>query len=302
MNLGKDIERIPETVNTTSKNNKNREIMKSTKNGTALDDKMIVVIFDNEKKAYEGVKALKDLDAEGSITLYASAVIAKDADGKVTVKQAADQGPLGTAVGLITGSLIGLLGGPVGVALGASAGTFGGVLYDLAKVGVGEDFLSEVGQQLKPGKVAVVAEVWEEWVMPIDTSMEAAGGVVFRRARGEVLDSQIERDAAALKAEVADLKAEHARAHKEAKAKLQAKISAAKAKLQAAQDRAKAAGEATKREMEAKIKSLKKQVAKAQGDAKAKVEARIAEVKSDYNRRTDKLHQAWKLTREALAL
>ena len=77
-----------------------------------MDDKMIVVVFDNEKKAYEGSKALKDLHAEGSITLYASAVIAKDADGKVTVKQAADQGPLGTAVGLVTGSLIGLLGGP----------------------------------------------------------------------------------------------------------------------------------------------------------------------------------------------
>ena len=148
-----------------------------------MNDKMIVVIFDNEKKAYEGVKALKDLDAEGSITLYASAVIAKDASGKLTVKQEADQGPLGTGVGLLTGSLIGLLGGPVGVALGASAGTFGGMLYDFAKVGVGEDFLDEVGQHLQPGKVAVVAEIWEEWVMPVDTRMEAAGGVVFRRAR-----------------------------------------------------------------------------------------------------------------------
>jgi len=265
-----------------------------------MDDKMIVVVFDNEKKAYEGSKDLRDLHAEGSITLYASAVIAKDASGKVTVKQAADQGPLGTAVGLVTGSLIGLLGGPVGVVLGAYVGTVGGVLYDLAKVGVSEDFLSEVGQNLQPGKVAVVAEVWEEWVMPIDTRMEAAGGVVFRRARGEVLDYQIERDATALKAEIADLKAEFAQADKEAKEKLQAKITAAKAKLQATQDRAKAALEATKREMDAKMKSLKEQMAKAQDDRKAKLEKRIAEVKSDYTRRTDKLHQALELTKEAL--
>ncbi len=110
-----------------------------------MDNKMIVVIFDNEKQAYEGSKALKDLHAESSITLYASAVIAKDAGGKVTVQQEADEGPLGTGVGLVTGSLIGLLGGPVGVAIGATAGTFGGVLYDLAKVGVGGDFLDEVG-------------------------------------------------------------------------------------------------------------------------------------------------------------
>lgn len=267
-----------------------------------MNDKMIVVIFDDEKKAYEGIKALKDLHAEGSITLYASAVIAKDAGGKVTIKQEADEGPLGTGVGLVTGSLIGLLGGPVGVAIGATAGTFGGVLYDLAKAGVGEDFLSEVEQQLQPGKVAVVAEVWEEWVMPVDTHMEAAGGVVFRRAREEVLDDQLERDAAAHKAEIAELKAERARAGKEAKAKLQAKIATAKAKLQATQDRANAALEATKREMDAKVKSLKEQMAKAQADRKAKLEKRIAEVQSEHKRRAAKLHQAWELTKEALAL
>jgi uncharacterized membrane protein len=267
-----------------------------------MDDKMVVVIFDNEKKAYEGLKAFKDLHAEGSITLYASAVIAKSADGKVTVKETADQGPLGTAVGLVTGSLIGLLGGPVGVAIGAYVGTVGGVLYDLAKVGVGEDFLNEVGQRLQPGKVGVVAEVWEEWVMPVDARMEAAGGVVFRRARGEVLDYQIERDAASLKAEMADLKAEYARADKEAKEKLQAKINAANAQVKATQDRAKTALEAAKREMDAKIKSLKEQMAKAQADRKAKLEKRIAEVQSEYTRRTDKLKQAWELTKEALAL
>jgi len=266
-----------------------------------MDDKMIVVICDNEKNAYEGAKALKDLHAEGSITLYGSAVIAKDAGGTVNVKQMADQGPIGTGVGLVTGSLIGLLGGPVGVAVGASAGTFGGMLYDFAKVGVGEDFLEEVAQQMKPDKVAVVAEVQEEWVMPLDTRMEAVGGVVIRRMRGEVLDSQIERDAAALKAEIASLKAEHALARRESKAKLEAKINAANARLQETRNRAKAATEATEKEMEAKVKALKEQVAKAKGDAKEKLEARIAEVQSDYKRRANKLHQAWEITKEALS-
>jgi uncharacterized membrane protein len=263
---------------------------------------MIVVVFDNEKKAYEGSRALKDLHTEGSITLYAGAVIAKNPDGNVTVKQEADEGPLGTGVGLVTGSLIGLLGGPVGVAIGATAGTFGGMLYDLEQAGVGGDFLDEVGRHLQPGKVAVVAEAYEEWVTPVDTRMAAAGGIVFRWARAEVVDAQIGRDAAAFEAELADLKAEHARANKEAKAKLQAKIDSVKAKLQATQDRAKAAEEATKREMEAKIKSLKEQVAKSQGDAKARLEARIAEVQADHKRRSGKLHQAWELTKEALTL
>ena len=77
-------------------------------------DKMIVTVFDSERQAFEGSQVLKDLHADGTITLYAEAVIAKDADGTVAVKRAADQGPLGTAVGLVTGSLVGLLGGLCG--------------------------------------------------------------------------------------------------------------------------------------------------------------------------------------------
>jgi uncharacterized membrane protein len=267
-----------------------------------MDNNIIITILDNEHKGYEGSKALDALHAEASITLYASAVIANDDDGNVTVSQATDQGPLGTGGGLVTGSLIGLLGGPVSVPLWAEHVTFVGLLYDLAKVGVGEDFLAEVGQYLRPGKVAVVAEVCEEWVMPVDTHMEAAGGVVFRRTRAEVLDFEIERDAAAFKAEIADLKAEYARANRDTTAKLRAKISKAKASLQATQDRAKAASEAAKREMDAKINSLKNQRAKARADTRVKLEARIAAVRSEYKRRVDRLHRAWELTGEALAL
>lgn len=266
-----------------------------------MEDKMIVAVFDNERKAYAGLKALNDIHAEGSITLYASAVIAKSADGKLTVKETADEGPLGTGVGLFTGSLIGLLGGPAGLAIGALTGMAGGALYDLAKVGVGGDFLDEVGRQLTPGKVAVVAEIWEEWVTPLDTRMEAVGGIVLRRTRGEFVDAQMAMDIASIKAEVASLKAEYARADKEARTKLKAKIENAKTKLKAAQDRAGAAAEATKREMDAKLGALRGRVAKAKGDAKTKLEARIAEVQSDHKRRADKLHQAWELAKEAVA-
>ena len=61
-------------------------------------DRMLVVVFDNESKAYEGKKALLQLDGEGSISVYGHAVAAKHADGTTTVKQD-DEGPLGTLVG-----------------------------------------------------------------------------------------------------------------------------------------------------------------------------------------------------------
>ena len=265
-------------------------------------NKMIVTVFNDESGAYEGVKALKELHAEGSLTLYATAVIAKDANGVVSVKQAADQGPSGTVLGLTTGSLIGLLGGPVGLAVGATTGAIAGSLYDLAQLGVGEDFLAEVSQYLSPGKVAVVAEIDEEWVMPLDTRMEALGGLVFRRARGEFIDAQIERESAADKAEIAKLKAEYNQAVGEAKAKLKAKLDAAQNRLQARQDLLKEKIEAIKREGEAKIKSLQEQAAQAKGEMKAGLEKRIAEERADHQLRVDKLSKAWRLVKETAAI
>lgn len=264
-------------------------------------DKMIVVVFDSELKAYDGSRALLELQNEGSINLYAKAVIARDASGKVTVKQQGDMGPVGTTVGLLTGSLIGLIGGPVGVAIGAGVGMSGGVLYDLVHLGVSEDFLSEVEKSLLPGKAAVVAEVWEEWTLPVDTRMEALGGVVFRRASVDVVDEQIERDVETLHAELAELKAEHDQATGEARAKLQSKVDAAKAKMKAQQDAIQARIESSQNEMEAKIKSLEEQAAKESGARKTKREARIAELKADQKRRTELLQQAWELTKEALS-
>jgi uncharacterized membrane protein len=264
-------------------------------------DKMLVVVFDSEIKAYEASRALQELQNEGSINLYAKAVIARDASGKVAVKQEGDMGPVGTAVGMLTGSLIGLIGGPVGLVIGAGAGMYGGLLYDLAHLGVGEDFLYEVEKSLMPGKAAVVAEVWEEWTLPVDARMEALGGVVFRRTSVEVVDEQIERDVAALNADLTELEAERDRVTGEARAKLQAKVDAAKAKLQAAQDAIQARIDASQKETDAKIKSLQEQAAKESGERKAKREARIAELKADQKRRSDLLKQAWELTKEALS-
>jgi uncharacterized membrane protein len=52
-------------------------------------EKVITVVFNDEKQAYEGVQALRDLHRDGSITLYSDAVVAKDADGKLFVRKAA---------------------------------------------------------------------------------------------------------------------------------------------------------------------------------------------------------------------
>jgi hypothetical protein len=42
--------------------------------------------------------------------------------------------------------------------------------------------LADVATALTPGKYAVVADVDEDWVTPVDTRMKAVGGPVFRRS------------------------------------------------------------------------------------------------------------------------
>jgi uncharacterized membrane protein len=220
-------------------------------------DRMLVVVFDNETKAYEGERALQQLDSEGSISVYAYAVLAKHADGTATIKQGDDHGPLGTLLGTSLGSLIGLLGGPTGVAIGATAGFSAGSAADIDNARIGEDFLDDVTKQLLPNRVAVVSEIEEDWTTPVDTRMAAIGGTVFRRALSEARKTSNEEEVAAMKADFAQMKAEHAQAHADHKAKLQEKINQLDSKIQAQLQKAKDRREAAERQAQAKAALLK---------------------------------------------
>jgi len=265
-------------------------------------NKMIVTIFNDEKNAYEGLKALKGLDDEGSLVLHAAVVISKDADGRISVKQADNSGPAGTIFGLTTGALLGLLGGPAGMAIGATAGALTGSIFDVAALGVGEDFLAEVSQNLTSGKLAVVADADEEWVTPLDTRMETLGGAVLRRARGEFIDATIEQEIAADRAEFAELKAEYKQAVGNAKAKIKAKLDAAEKRMDERRIFLTGKINAIARDGEARIQALQQQAAKAKNEMKSKLDKRIAHERTAHKARVEKLHQAWQLIKEAAAI
>jgi uncharacterized membrane protein len=245
-------------------------------------EKMLVVVFDNETKAYEGSRALNQLDSEGSIAIHAEAIISKNDDRTITVKQTEGDFPVRTVSGTAIGSLIGLLGGPVGLAVGALTGTMAGSVADLFVAGIDSDFLDEVSNVLTPGKCAIVADVSEEWVTPVDTRMEGLNGFVIRTARNSVEQAQRARDVAELRAEIDQLKAEHARAKAERKAKLQAKIDTLNARLEAKSQQARQRSEQVKTETDAKVQALQRKAAKAQGDAKAAIDARVSEIRKQY--------------------
>lgn len=144
-------------------------------------ENIIVAVFSSEGEAQEGARALRQLDVEGIITINEAAVIHKNENGKVKIRDNTAGAPAGTAVGTATGTvvgaLIGALGGPVGAAVG---GVVAGAVAGGATVGVSRDYLKDVSQTLKPGTTAVVADILEGDPIPVDARMNQLGGTVLR--------------------------------------------------------------------------------------------------------------------------
>lgn len=250
-------------------------------------EKMIVVVFDSEAKATEGSRLLWELDGEGEISVYAVEIVAKEPSGPLRVIENTDvlSGPM-LAGGTVVGALVGLLGGPIGTLIGAATGaligSIGAVAEDAAKAGVTDEFVKEITTALTPGKAAVVADISEEWMTPLDTRMEQLGGVVFRRPRTLVKDTQDDRDAAAHQAEMEQLKVERAKARSDRLAKIDAKIDDLRAKLAAAIERKRLKMQFSQQVREAKIQALQAKADQAKGEVRRRQEARIAELRRDY--------------------
>jgi len=265
-----------------------------------VGNKILVSVFDTELMAFEGLTAPKDLHRDGDITVYASTVIAKDPSGTVAVRQAADRGPIGTLVGIVTGGLVGLLGGPAGVAVGAYIGGFGGLMYDMFNAGVSMDFVDEVGASLTPGKAAVIADIDEMWVTPIDIRLGALGGTTFRRFPGEVLDEELIRETESARTELEQLRAELRETAGEAEANVEKAIDGQRRKLDALVDRIGKRLAEEKAEFEARLATLREQQAKARDNKRQQIEARMAELKASHEARKAKLEAARRLAKESV--
>jgi uncharacterized membrane protein len=224
-------------------------------------DRMLVVVFDSETKTYAGRDGLLRLETEGTISVYAHAIIAKNADGTVHIEKHDDTGPIGTAVGIEVGSLVTLLSGPEALAIGLGTGFLAGGAADLHKARIAKDFVEDVSKELHSNRFALVAEIEEESTLPVDTAMEKIGGKVFRRTLAEVKHTIHAKHIAAMKADLAQFKVEHARADAKRKAKLQEKINQLHAKIRVQVRKAKEIRDAAEYRAKAKAEVLKAKAA-----------------------------------------
>ena len=119
----------------------------------------LVVSFPDENKAQEVLETLKQLNAAHDVALSSAAVIRRDPDGKINIHETRDfNAKQGAVAGALAGGLIGLLRGNAlpGAAIGTAAGFGASKLVDL---GLPDDFLKQIGEQLTPGSSALVAIV-----------------------------------------------------------------------------------------------------------------------------------------------
>ena len=94
-------------------------------------DNVIAVSFPQEASAYEAFSRLKELDSQGSVGVRGAAVVIREEDGRITIKdQFGEDNFEDTAGGGLIGLLVGVLGGPLGVVIGGTVGLLVGSLFD----------------------------------------------------------------------------------------------------------------------------------------------------------------------------
>jgi uncharacterized membrane protein len=115
---------------------------------------LVAVLFDDPAEAGKVRKTLSSIQHTGHLSLDDSAIVVKEEDGKIHLKNEVDRG---VKVGALGGSAIGLLLGSVffpigGLIIGAIGGALVGKLMD---TGVSKTFVDEVTEEMQPGSSAI---------------------------------------------------------------------------------------------------------------------------------------------------
>ena len=161
-------------------------------------------------------------------------------------------------------------------------------------------FLNDLDKTLAPGKAAVLAEIEESWVSPLEARLTEQGGTVFRRFRTDVIEDQLLQQGMALQKVLENLQNELDKSSAAKDDALRKSVVDVKQRLKSVRDRAKAAIDLKKAETDMKMKTLGAQAEDATSEAKAWIERRMSETQADFDRRRQKLSQIGALVREAL--
>lgn len=168
-------------------------------------------------------------------------------------------------------------------------------------MGVGANFVQEATAQLADGKSVVLAEIDEDWEVPLDTRIDEIGATIIRTWRSDFENRQVEAVLEQERKEYAAAKAEWEASKAEAKEKTRKRLDDAKAKLEETEKRIKDNIDKFDADTRAKVDTLKLQISSASSEANTKLQERVDAVREERAKRSSKLNQAWSLAKEALS-
>jgi uncharacterized membrane protein len=147
-------------------------------------NQLMVIAFDHFDDARNAMKALRDLERAGRIRFEDTAIVERDPDGNVHVKNEVS-GTTETAalVGAVIGSLVTFAFPPLGLAIGAAVGAVVGTVLD---TGVSSAFIDDVKTTLRPGRSALFLVVKQA---EADAIMAA-----LRPYRGDVIQTTLDSE------------------------------------------------------------------------------------------------------------
>ena len=114
---------------------------------------LIVVGFKDEYKADEVMSELRRLQSEYLVDLEDAAIVTRNQEGKVKIKQAQELVAAGAVSGSYWGVLLSVLFfNPIFALVGAAAGALSGALSD---IGIDDNFMRDLGSTIEPGTSAI---------------------------------------------------------------------------------------------------------------------------------------------------
>lgn len=197
-------------------------------------EKIIHVIVDTQENAYQALQVLRQLDANGDISLAESVLLTKDAQGNTIIQDSQGNPVDNTVSGALIGGLFGLLAGPLGFLLGTGIGALAGSTGDVIKGDHALSYLESAEKTLPNGKSLLIVHLYEDWEVPVDTSLKPLGAEIQRLNFDEQADQAIENDLQEIDNDISALEASLEQATDETKDGIRKDIDALKEKRNAA--------------------------------------------------------------------
>jgi uncharacterized membrane protein len=156
---------------------------------------LILAVFEDEAAATNAYKALHKAEEEKKIDLENVVVISKEVEGKIHVKETAEEMSGEVGIGALVGGALGILAGPVGIiTFGAMGAALGGLSAKLDDVGFDDRELERLGGSLQPGESAILAVLDSGYADLLAEKLEARGARIAREVMPKDFGKLLEKE------------------------------------------------------------------------------------------------------------